>query len=166
MSENYNYKQQDTGPPPVDQWEDQIFTLKDAYAPREPLSYLVEGLFHRGTFQSFMGSPASLKSMLMGDIICAVASGTSWLGREVIQGAAIWVDFDNGARRTHERFEALARGRGLPETTPLFYYSLPSPWLDAGQLLHIEALERRIKALGATLVVIDNKMVILERKFR
>jgi predicted ATP-dependent serine protease len=33
---------------------------------------------------------------------------------------------------------------------------MPSPWLNAGKLPDIEALEKRIKALGITLVIIDN----------
>jgi len=68
----------------------------------------------------------------------------------------LWCDFDNGKRRTDERFEALAKARNLPETTPLYYVSMPTPWLDAGDFLSVEELVQRIKRLGAKLVVVDN----------
>jgi hypothetical protein len=66
--------------------------------------------------------------------------GTPWLvplnpatgvAREVIQAPVLWVDFDNGPRRTDERVAAVGRAYQLPPTTPFHYVSMPSPWLDA-----------------------------------
>jgi hypothetical protein len=70
-----------------DPWADQIFTLKDAYAPREPLSYVIDNLFPPGSLSIVYGPPGSLKSMLLSDAAMSTAAGTDWLGRKVTQGA-------------------------------------------------------------------------------
>lgn len=149
------YKEQ-PDPPQPDAWDDQLFTLRDAYQDRPALEYIIAGLIPAGSLSIIYGPPGSLKSMLLADALVATAAGLSWLGRDVKQSPVLWIDFDNGKRRTHERFEALAKARNLSEDTPIFYYSLPMPWLNAGNLSDIEALERRIIARNARIVVVDN----------
>jgi hypothetical protein len=94
-----------------------------------------------------------------------VAAGVPWLpaspnasgmARSTLQTPVLWCDFDNGKDRTHGRFEALARARDLPVTTPFRYVSMPSPWLDAGRPDGMAMLREAIEATGATLVIIDN----------
>jgi RecA-family ATPase len=94
--------------------------------------------------------------MLLGDMAVCVAAGRSWLQREVIQSPVLWIDFDNGQRRTHERFAALARARSLPDNTPLSYVSMPQPWLNAESPEDIEKLMNRIVKNNIKLVCIDN----------
>ena len=139
-----------------DPWEGQIYTLKDAYAPREPLKFLVAGLLTEPSLSIVYGAPGTLKSMLLGDMAVCVAAGRSWLQREVIQSPVLWIDFDNGQRRTHERFAALARARSLPDNTPLSYVSMPQPWLNAENPEDIEKLMNRIVKNNIKLVCIDN----------
>jgi hypothetical protein len=160
MLEQFAEQVKEVGQNVVDAWAGQIFDLSDAYNLREPLRYVIGGLIPEGSLSIVYGPPGSLKSMLMGDASMSVASGTSWLGREVTQGPALWLDFDNGKRRSHERFEALARARNLPENTPFYYVSMPTPWLNAGNLPDIEALEKRIIDRGVIFVVIDNLALI------
>jgi RecA-family ATPase len=140
----------------LDPWGDQIYTLKDAYEPREPLRYVINGLFPESSLSIVYGQPGCLKSMTMGDAAICVAGGVPFLGREVIQSPILWIDLDNGKRRTHERVEALGRAHDLSEDTPFFYISMPTPWLDAGKLADVEGLEKRIKSLKVKFVVIDN----------
>lgn len=137
-----------------DPWK--IFSLKDAYTERQPLQYVIGGLFTLPSLSILFGPPATLKSFLLADAAVCVAGGLSWLGREVIQSPVLWIDFDNGSRRCHERVEALGRSHGLPETVPFHYCSMPNPWLDSGNLHHIENLIRRINGLEAKLICIDN----------
>lgn len=151
-------------PPPPDLW--QIFSLRDAYKPRPPLKYIVEDTISVPSLVAVYGAPGSFKSMLIADMMVCVASGIDWLPpldpskpnttKATIQTPALWCDFDNGNRRTAERFEALSRARALPDSTPLFYVSMPSPWLDCSDAGAVDDLKRRIKRLGAQLVVIDN----------
>lgn len=72
----------------------------------------------------------------------------------------MWLDFDNGRRRTHDRFAALARARNLPPETPLFYYSMPTPWLDSSDKASVGDLSLRIQDKGAKLAIIDNLGVV------
>lgn len=141
------------------------YTLADAYAPREPLQCVVSGLFPLPSLSIVYGAPGTLKSMLLADMMVCVAAGLPWLAalrgegntsRAVIQSPAIYIDFDNGARRTHERFDALGHAYNLPADVPIVYYSMPSAGLDAGDNAAMVGLADRIKEHGARLVVIDN----------
>lgn len=142
-------------------------TLADAYLERPPLYYLVAGLLPAPSLSIVYGGPGSLKSMLLADLCACVASGERWLpplpgqvtsvaALTVNQAAVLWIDFDNGTRRTDERMEAFGRARSLPPSTPLHYVSMPTPWLNAAQLPMIADLAKLIQRLGAKLVVVDN----------
>jgi hypothetical protein len=142
-----------------------VFTLADAYRPRPPLTYVVDGLLPLPSVSIVYGAPGTLKSLLLADMGMCVAAGLPWLpaipsacgqARSTVQSPVLWCDFDNGVRRTHARFEALARAQGLPVTTPFRYVSMPSPWLDAGRPDGMAMLREAIEATGTTLVIIDN----------
>lgn len=151
-----------------DPW--QIFTLRDAFAPREPLVWVVDGILPMGSLSIWYGAPGTLKSMILADLAMCVAAGSRWLakpqsptssGFATTPGAVLWLDFDNGQRRTHERFAALAKGRRLGDATPIYYVSMPEPVLSAGDTESIRALAGRIVDRNISLVVIDNLGVIV-----
>lgn len=54
-------------------------SLADAYRPRPPLYYLVDGLLPAPSLSIVYGGPGSLKSMLLADLCVCVASGQPWL---------------------------------------------------------------------------------------
>lgn len=149
-----------------DEWE--IRGLKDAYAEREPWKYIVDGLIPYPSLIAVYGGPGSLKSMIMADLCAAVASGDRWLpsleGKlsapgatfDVTQAPILWIDFDNGKRRTDERMDAVASARGLPVDAPFHYVSMPRPWLDISKISMVTSLAKLIKRLGAQFIVIDN----------
>lgn len=149
-----------------DPW--QVFTLRDAFAPREPLTWLVEGLVYAGSLSIWYGAPGTLKSMILSDLAVSVASGSHWLskpgdpltGTVTNPGAVMWLDFDNGQRRTHERFAALARARNLPDSTPLYYVSMASPILATGDAESIRSLAARVIDRDVRLVIIDNLLAV------
>jgi hypothetical protein len=140
------------------------FTLADAYIDRPPIEYIAGYFIEIATVNIFFGSPGSLKSFVLADLACSVAGGKEWLphvngagnGFKTKKSAVVWLDFDNGTRRTHDRFAALGRAHQLPEDAPLYYYSMPTPWLDAGNKQHIHELTDIINIHQANLVVIDN----------
>lgn len=151
----------------VNQWP--VYSLADAYKPREPLRYVVHGLFPLGSVSVIYGSPGTLKSLLMADCTVCVAAGKPWLtpmigaggeAKKTTQHPALWLDFDNGAARTHEHFDALGQARSLPADTPLHYVSMPSPWLDMSQRETGDELAAFITHFGAKFVVIDNLGVV------
>lgn len=145
-----------------DPW--QAYTLRDAFAPRPPMQWLVDNIISVGSLSIWYGSPGVLKSMLLTDMAVCVASGARWLGspNSPTSGIAttacpvMWLDFDNGERRTHERFAALARARKLDDAAPITYYSMPRPRLAAGDTESIRTLTARIVDRNAGLVIIDN----------
>lgn len=133
-----------------------VYTAKDACAERDPIQYIISGLFTLPSLSITYGPPAAFKTFLLADAGLCVAGGIPFLGRGVIQCPAMLVDFDNGARRSHERIEALLRGNDLPETIPFFYVSMPSPWLNAGNHRDVENLIQRVNDRGVKFLIIDN----------
>lgn len=141
----------------------QLLTLEDALQEREPVRRIMAGLVRPGLVV-FFGAPGALKSMLLADLAICVASGRHWLQPapneciepiQVEQCPVLWVDFDNGARRTLDRFGALARGHGVREAA-LGIYSMPAPRLDASSADSVAKVAAKVKDFGAGLVIIDN----------
>lgn len=153
-----------------DPWD--VFTLEDAYQDRPPVEYLAAGILTTGSLVIPYGAPGSLKSFLLADLAVCVAAGldflppASWIhGNRAIaiktkQCPVIWLDFDNGRNMTHRRFKALAKARNLPSDIPLFYYSMPSPWLDSSDPAAMGNLTGRVKELKAEFLVVDNLSLI------
>lgn len=149
-----------------DPWN--VYGLKDAFAPREKLKWIVDGIVPEGSLSIWYGSPGTLKSMVLADLAVSVASGYHWLTNpgEPLSGVitspapVMWLDFDNGLHRTHERFAALARARNLPDSTPLYYVSMPDPTFRAGDGDSVKKLSNRLNDRGVKLVIIDNLGVV------
>lgn len=149
-----------------------IYTLADAYAPRPPLVYVVDGLFSLPSLSIVFGAPGCLKSMLVADAALCVAGGLPWLPslprlpgmpaadivpRKTVCVPTLWLDFDNGARRTHERIDALASARNLDATsTPFYYASMPSPWLNGNDTASVEGVIDIALSLSVGFIVVDN----------
>jgi len=147
----------------------QVETLADAYADTAPVEFLIDGLLPVPSLTIVYGGPGSLKSMILVDMALCVAGGVPWLemlpnGEQTPPGATfttkqapvLWVDFDNGPRRTRERIGAIGRGHNLPTDTPMRYISMPSPWMDASDRKHIGEVAKFVQFHGFRLVVIDN----------
>lgn len=143
-----------------------IYGVADALKDREPIEYIVDGVFQRASLNILYGAPGSLKSLLLADCAAAVVSGDDWLpgaigdagnGLKVKQSPALWIDLDNGTRRTHERMGAVARARNLTPDAQLHYMSMPAPPID---VFNIELMTDLILLarddLQAGLMVVDN----------
>jgi hypothetical protein len=153
-----------------DPW--QVFTLLDAYLERPPVEYVAQGLFALPSLNIVYGAPGTLKSFILADLAVCAAAGQDWLppapwisgnlshGFPTRQCPTMWLDFDNGRRRTHDRFGALGRARDLPTDTPLYYYSMPSPWLNAGDKRSVGDLLLRMQDKDIKLVLVDNLGVV------
>ena len=143
-----------------------ILSLVDAYAVEEPLIQVVEGVIVRPSVSIVYGAPGVLKSFLVADMAMCVAGGLPWLptgpssnteAKATSRVPALWLDFDNGRRRTAERVRALCTGHGLqPDTTPFHFVSMPSPWLDAASTDSVAMLRGVLRAHDIKLCVVDN----------
>jgi hypothetical protein len=150
----------------VGKWK--LRSLADAYAERPPLQFLVDGLLPCPSLSVVYGGPGSLKSMLLADLAVAVVAGVRWLEPlptsetepgvtfATSQAPVLWIDFDNGIRRTDERIEAFARARQLALDAPIHYVSMPQPWLDASKPAMMTELAELINHVQAKLIIIDN----------
>lgn len=149
-----------------------IYTLADAFAPRPALQYAVDGLFALPSLTIIYGAPGTLKSMLLIDLAVCVVGGIPWLpplpgrpgtGRAATQSAVLWADLDNGIRTMHERIGSMSFARDLQETAPLYYVSMPVPWLDALNFASVSQLIQLAQALGVQLIILDNLCTISGR---
>ncbi len=149
----------------------QIFTPADAYKPRGPLPYLVTDILFYPSLSIVYGGPGSLKSMILADMAVCVATGATWLeapvGGSVLRSytttkaPVLWIDFDNGRRRTHERFDAFGKAYVMPEDAPFYYVSMGRPQLDLTSYAMGDGLLKLIRRLGAKLVIIDNLGLVI-----
>lgn len=145
-------------------------TLADAYQPRPPLQYAVEGLFAFPSLNIVYGAPGAFKSMLLADAALSIAAGVPWLqplpasspgvpaqrARAVQQTPVLWIDVDNGQRRTDERFDALGRARNLSPDTPLHYVSMPNPPVILSSPEFTTEVAAFVEQLETRVVVFDN----------
>lgn len=159
-------QQTSLGESPLSSW--QIRSAIDALATKEPMRYLVDQMLAYPSLCILYGGPGSLKSMLLADLAVCVASGKRWLenmpGDRDRPGVSLateahpvlWVDADNGPRRTDIRIGALLRGHMLPSTTSINYISMPFPALDASSTSFMTEFIDFVKRNGFRLVIIDN----------
>lgn len=157
--------------PLVEQWKP--FSLADAYKNVEPTQFLIDGVLPIPSLSIVYGGPGSLKSMVLTDMALCVSAGKTWLDPlpndahnipgvtfTTHQAPAMWIDFDNGPRRTSERVGALGRGHDLPPDTPFQYLSLPNPWLDASDPTQVREMAKWAKYHKSKLIIIDNLSLI------
>ncbi len=152
-----------------------LYTLEDAYKPREPRKYVVAGLIKMPSLTIVYGAPGTLKTMLLIDMAACVASGQPWLpsvpkqdsqpgqpGRQTYQAPILWCDFDNGGDEMHERIEAIARALGLKPDARFYYVTMPDPWLDASDYDSESFTELLAAATNveARLIIIDNLGIV------
>jgi hypothetical protein len=92
------------------------------FIPRQSLLKLVNGVLGEGGFSALYGAPGSGKSFLAMDIAFAIATGTSWMGREVVQGSVLYAAGE-GASGLRLRRTALTRVKGI-ESPPVAFLPL------------------------------------------
>jgi hypothetical protein len=146
----------------IDGW--QFGTIAKAHEPRSPLIYAVDGVFAIPSLNVVYGAPGTMKSMLLADMCMCVVSGKKWLktpenqngGIETKDHGIVWVDVDNGERRTAERVESLSRAHKVKRDAPFYYISMPSPAFHSDKIESIDRLKLAIESLNAKIVIVDN----------
>jgi len=141
-------------------------TLEDAYAERPPREYVIEKLLPRPSLTAIYGTPGGLKTMLVLDMIMAVLSGEPFLapmaGMERVSPFAttptpvMWIDVDNGERRSLDRMKALGKTRALPSDAPFYFVSFPTPPFVAGNQDSVDFIIDAAVTGEVGLIVFDN----------
>jgi hypothetical protein len=154
---------------PRDTWLKETRTLADALRPQPPTEYVVDGLIGLPSLNIVYGAPGTMKSLLLADLAVSVSIGRAWLPpmpHDQVKPIAtkacsvLWLDFDNGERRTANRFAAFARAYHAPEDAPLRYLAMPSTPFDATKTGSVVEMIDLIKSFGARFVVIDNLLTV------
>lgn len=119
--------------------------------------YLIGDLIETETLGLLFGDPGCGKSFVAADLGLSVATGASFHGREVRQGAVFLIagEGHNGLTR---RFAAWARHRGVDlKSAPLFMSNRPAQFLDRESAREVAEAVRQLAAQHGTpaLIVID-----------
>jgi len=101
------------GPPADAAWP--ALTVAQIFEPLPPVDYLIEALdVTPGAPLLLAGYGYSGKSLALAELCLAVACGDRAFGLfQARQGRAVYVDREQGPRLTRERFQRLARARGV-----------------------------------------------------
>jgi len=121
-------------------------------------SYLIKGLLPTNSTCSIYGPSGSFKSFVAVSMACHVATGTAWDGRQVEQGAVLYIVGEGGVgvpRRIRAWADQYAGGRDIPN-----FYRIPIPvfMADELQVAELEHAANRVKAatgLPVRLIVVD-----------
>ena len=138
-----------------------VFTMEDIYEDRPPRTYAVHGVNEMPSVNILYGTPTAMKSMLLADKVHCILNGIPWLRGDGIPGVrttktgVLWVDMDNGRRRTKDRLAAIGRHYGTPKDAPLYVVSCPSEGLSMKEPEHVLRLQDTI-SFDVGYVVVDN----------
>ena len=118
-----------------------------------PVEWLVDGLLTRHGFAIAYGEPGSGKSFLAIDIALSVAYGRAWAGKEVRQGAVLYIAGE-GVGGLGKRVKAWCQSRGVEGDAPFFVLPTAVRFREQDE---VEKLMRTISSFGQqfTLVVVD-----------
>lgn len=133
------------------------FSLADALAQCNPVTWQTDRIFPVGSVALVFGAPGSKKTYSMIDLAVCTALGKDWLEQfPCKQGAVLIVDEESGPRRLMRRMAEVARGHLTDGNTPVYATSLESFNFWSGSAKHGAAeLERVIKQHSAKVVIID-----------
>ncbi len=131
----------------------QLFWAKEAMSPPPKLSWIVDGLFARPSFNLLVGDPGSKKTYLAMDLATCVANDKPWLGFAVSHCPVFFVDEETGYIQMWNRFNSVLHAHDSEWGAPLAYtsiagYNLRHP-ADAEELI------RRALSIKAGLIIID-----------
>jgi hypothetical protein len=86
----------------------EVFTLLDLReVPEETHSWVVEGLLPTAGSSLLAGKPKSGKSTLVRQLVFAVATGRSFLGRDVLQGPVLYLALEEKMSEVRKQFDLL-----------------------------------------------------------
>lgn len=124
--------------------------------PIPPAQWAVEDMFTRGTVNMVYGASASLKTMVLMDVCCHIASGFEWMGRATFEPRpVVWINSDTPHWMLLERRQALCKKLGVPHEIAFHMLSFPDPAVDLTSPEQSDIIRKLILQTRAWLVVID-----------
>ena len=95
----------------IESWDD----IQD-----EPVEWLIEGVLPAGGFSALYGPPGSFKSFHALHIAHCIATGTPWMGRQVLQPGAVLYIAGEGFGGIGARIKALKTHYNTPKGAPIY----------------------------------------------
>lgn len=142
-----------------------VKTLEDAFLPRPPREYIVEGLFPKSSLNIVFGAEGSMKSLLLMDMGICISEGFPWLQYvdgngyqfETKKTGVLYIDLDNGSLTDDERINAFALSHGLsPDNKSNFkYMSMPEDF-DIAEKETLNRVWMLCQALQIGVLIMDN----------
>jgi hypothetical protein len=86
----------------------------------EPVEWLIDGVLVAGSFSALYGPPGSFKSFMALDIAEAIATGRSWMGREVKQTGAVLMLCGEGFGGVGARIKAIKIHHQTEDGAPIY----------------------------------------------
>lgn len=117
------------------------------------VDWIVDGVVPRAGLMAICARPNLGKTFLLVDLMCNIALGRPWVGKDTRRVKVVYV-FGEGKAGLGKRFEAWCEANGVP-------MSEIQPWIslvDGANLSNDVSLERiseQVQATGAELVVFD-----------
>jgi hypothetical protein len=105
-------------------WCKLLRTPADMLAPQPPPNWLIADWSVAGSVTGVFGAPGSKKTWSMIDQAVCIAMGKTWMGRATQTTRVLWLDEDNGERRTLARLGQSLRAHEAPADTAIFSMSL------------------------------------------
>ncbi len=123
-------------------------------AAHDSPEWTAEGLIVHGGLNIIGGDAETAKSFAAEDLLLAVATGQSWLGRKVRHGRALVVDEENDLNLYGERLPGLLHGRGITEEIHGLRF-LVRAGVDLSTEEGMAKVETEIRAFDPSLVVLE-----------
>jgi hypothetical protein len=86
----------------------------------EPVEWLIDGVLVAGSFSALYGPPGSFKSFMALDIAEAIATGRSWMGREVTKPGAVLYLAGEGFGGVGARIKAIKIHHQTEDGAPIY----------------------------------------------
>lgn len=98
-----------------------IKNIKQLFEKKPEIDWLVDGLLTKGGISVIAGPAKSGKSTIIRQLTTAIAKGGEFLGRQVKQGAALYLALEEQETMVYKQFKAL----GVAETDPVYFHVGP-----------------------------------------
>jgi hypothetical protein len=114
---------------------------------------LVHGLLHQGSKMSLAGGSKSYKTWCMLDLACSVASGNTFWGRPVEQGAVIYVNLEIQESFMRHRMEDILKAKCIEAPELLQFWNVRG--FDCNYAKLVPDLIRRMQNGNYVLAILD-----------
>ena len=143
-------ERQDAG---IADYDYQVYDMKDAFKPQEPMEWLVEDIIEKDTITVFFGEPGAKKTYSVISLAVCAALGKPWLDKKTTQTKVLFIDEETRPDALRRRLRKCVLGEIGTDEAEIQYVCLAGFLLDKKE--DVIELENLINKSGAGLVIFD-----------